>query len=185
MNKKCLLCSKQFKTYESRIKNGKGKYCSLSCSARDTQNRLWKNPEYKKRMSEVHKGQKWTENQTILTRKRMIGNKINKGRIPWNKGMGTITSQEKRVKNDKKFIEWREAVFARDNWTCQKSGEKSGNGKKVILNAHHIQNFSNFPELRMNIENGITLSEKSHKEFHKKYGRKNNTPEQLQEFLKK
>jgi len=33
------------------------------------------------------------------------------------------------------------------------------------------------------IDNGITLSEKAHREFHKKYGIKNNTNEQLEEFL--
>ena len=60
-----------------------------------------------------------------------------------------------------------------------KSGIKGGN-----LQAHHINNFSDFPELRTSIENGITLSNKAHIEFHKKYGKKNNTEKQLLEFLK-
>ena len=34
-----------------------------------------------------------------------------------------------------------------------------------------------------NIDNGITLSEKAHKEFHRKYGKQNNTLSQLKEFL--
>jgi len=51
------------------------------------------------------------------------------------------------------------------------------------LVAHHIQNFAQFPELRFAIDNGITLSKQAHNEFHKRYGRKNNNREQLDEFL--
>lgn len=38
--------------------------------------------------------------------------------------------------------------------------------------------------MKRKLDNGITLSKKAHKEFHKIYGRKNNTKEQLEEFLK-
>ena len=66
----------------------------------------------------------------------------------------------------------------RDSFTCQKSGQKGGD-----LEVHHINNFADFPELRTSIENGITLSKQEHKNFHKKYGYKKNTKEQLIEFL--
>ena len=69
--------------------------------------------------------------------------------------------------------------FARDNWTCQKYKTRG-----VKLHPHHILNFSSHPELRFDKDNGITLSEKAHWEFHKKYGCENNTREQLIEFLK-
>ena len=36
---------------------------------------------------------------------------------------------------------------------------------------------------RFAIDNGITLLEEVHKEFHKIYDKKNNTREQLKEFL--
>ena len=61
---------------------------------------------------------------------------------------------------------------------CQKYGTR---GEK--LHPHHILNFSDHPELRFAIDNGIILSEKAHKEFHKKYGFNNNTKGQLIEFL--
>jgi len=91
---------------------------------------------------------------------------------------GGITPMNAKIRNSIEFRLWRESVFARDNWTCQKTGIKGGK-----LHPHHIQNFAQYPELRFAIDNGITLSKKSHEEFHKKYGRRNNTLEQLNEFL--
>jgi len=92
---------------------------------------------------------------------------------------GGITPENERIRHSIEYDLWREAVFARDNWICQKYGIKGGK-----LHSHHILNFAQYPELRFAINNGITLSDKAHKEFHKKYGRKNNTREQLKEFLK-
>ena len=101
----------------------------------------------------------------------------------WN-WKGGITPKNKKIRNSVEFSIWRELVFERDNWTCQKCLIMSGNGIKVDLNPHHILNFSQYPELRFNIDNGITLCRRCHYDFHKKYGMKNNTNEQLKEFLK-
>jgi hypothetical protein len=49
---------------------------------------------------------------------------------------------------------------------------------------HHIENFSEKPELRFDVNNGITLRHDVHQDFHKKYGYTNNTREQLDEFIK-
>jgi len=91
---------------------------------------------------------------------------------------GGIESENKRIRKGINFRLWREAVFARDNWTCQKYHIKGGK-----LQPHHIQNFAQYPELRFAIDNGITFSKKAHDEFHKIYGKYNNTKEQLEEFL--
>jgi len=86
---------------------------------------------------------------------------------------------EKRGKHlGKEYREWRVAVFERDNYTCQKCNEKGGE-----LNAHHICGFKDYPELRFEIKNGITFCKKCHGKFHKKYGVKNNTHEQLEEYI--
>ena len=129
--------------------------------------------ETKKKMSKSHKGRKHTEEWNKKVGDSHRGEKS----VNWK---GGVTPENKKIRNSIDFKLWRIAVFARDNWTCQKTGIKGGK-----LHPHHIQNFSQHPELRFAIDNGITLSEKSHKEFHKIYGKKNNTYEQLNEFLNK
>ncbi len=91
---------------------------------------------------------------------------------------GGITPQNHKIRTSLEIKLWRKAIFIRDDFTCQKTKIKGG---KLI--AHHINNFADFPELRTSIENGIVLSKESHKEFHKIYGIRNNTREQLNEFL--
>lgn len=92
---------------------------------------------------------------------------------------GGISSTNHRIRRSLDGKLWIKAVFSRDNYTDQKTGIRGG-----TLHAHHIQNFAEHPELRFNVNNGITLSKKSHKEFHQKYGRTSNTRKQLAEFLK-
>lgn len=101
----------------------------------------------------------------------------------WHKGVNTynwkgITPENQKIRTSIEYKLWRKSVFERDNFICQKTGISGGE-----LVAHHIQNFAEFPELRLAIDNGITLSKKSHKKFHDIYGRRNNTKEQLLEFL--
>ena len=91
---------------------------------------------------------------------------------------GGITPEMMKIRMSLEYKLWRKSVFERDGFTCQKYGVV---GRKLV--AHHINNFSDFPELRLAIDNGITLSDKAHREFHKKYGIKNNTKKQLDEFL--
>ena len=131
--------------------------------------------EWKKRMSKFSSNlmkEKWKDDVFKI---KMSKSQIGEKNYNWK---GGITPENKRIHHSIEYRLWREAVFARDNWTCQKYGIKGGN-----LVAHHIQNFSKFPEIRFAIDNGITLSKKAHQEFHKKYGIKNNTKEQINEFL--
>ena len=97
--------------------------------------------------------------RTAKTRKKL--SKMKRG-AKCNFWKGGISKQNEKMRKGIEFRLWREAVFARDNFTCQKYGIKGGE-----LHPHHIQNFAQYPELRFAIDNGITLSEKAHKEFHK------------------
>lgn len=58
---------------------------------------------------------------------------------------------------------WRADVFARDGFKCQVCGQVGG-----VLNAHHIKEFSKYPDLRYKVENGVTLCEECHKKLHRK-----------------
>lgn len=69
---------------------------------------------------------------------------------------GGITPELRRLRATAKYQIWRNAVFLRDDFTCQDCGLRSGNGKAVYLEAHHIKSFALFPELRFRIDNGIT-----------------------------
>lgn len=88
--------------------------------------------------------------------------------------------EELRVKQRSitNYKSWRISVLERDKYTCRCCEEVGG---KLI--AHHIFSYKENPDLRVDISNGITLCEKDHLEFHKIYGRKNNTQEQLDEFI--
>lgn len=59
-------------------------------------------------------------------------------------------------------MKWRLAVFERDKYTCQLCDKKSGNGKKVVLNAHHIEEFAENEATRYDVDNGITLCVECH-----------------------
>jgi len=58
---------------------------------------------------------------------------------------------------DSNYIIWRTAVYKRDKYTCQECGQVGH-----VLNAHHIKDWLSYPELRYNVNNGITLCKKCH-----------------------
>lgn len=79
------------------------------------------------------------------------------------------------------YYEWRRKVYEKNNYTCRCCGDNKGGN----LVAHHILNYSEHEELRINVDNGITLCKTCHKLFHDTYGYTNNNKEQLAEFLNK
>ena len=67
-------------------------------------------------------------------------------------------------KNEKKK-QWKEAVKERDNYTCQKCGKILKKGDK-LLDAHHIKSKEEYPELRFDVDNGLTLCHECHTALH-------------------
>ena len=83
-----------------------------------------------------------------------------KGENHWNwKGGKTTENQQER--NSAAYAAWRKAVFIRDGFTCQICGQVGGD-----LNAHHIKPFAQFPDLRFDESNGVTLCKRCHYEVH-------------------
>lgn len=65
----------------------------------------------------------------------------------------------KRNFQDPEYKKWRKKVYQRDKHMCR----WPGCGSRKRLNAHHIKTWANYPGLRFEINNGITLCYNHHK----------------------
>ena len=82
------------------------------------------------------------------------------------------------LRHSPEVTEWRLQVFCRDDYTCQKCGERGGR-----LEAHHLNGWDHFIDERFSVDNGVTLCEECHKLFHQIYGRGGNTKDQFQAWV--
>lgn len=147
----CPVCGKEFRA----VKEYKGRqsiYCSKECWSRrakvvtECQNCGKKIVAYKSANKKFCSNECRNEDYRKRTGKlapRWEGGKTEKIRI-----------LESRIE----YKEWRRDVFARDNYTCQACGKRG-----VRLEAHHIKEKCNFPELIYDVDNGITLCRECHK----------------------
>ena len=99
---------------------------------------------------------------------------------------GGLTSPLRVERTSQKYNTWRDSVYKKDWYTCQCCGKS----KNIYKNAHHILNFLDNEELRYDIKNGILLCDECHafknpNSFHYMFGTRNNTPEQLEEYINK
>jgi len=124
----------------------------------------------RKGLSSPAKGHKWSLESRLKFSESQRGEKSH----CWKGGLKPVN---KRIRGGVEFRLWREAVYARDGWTCQITGVKGGS-----LIPHHLKNFAEYPELRFAIDNGVTLCKEIHTIFHKMYGYTNNTLEQFINF---
>jgi len=116
---------------------------------------------------------------------------LKNGHIPWNKGLTKETDSRlnyerptkfkgikgklspnwkdgrtpinQSIRTSKKYKDWRESVFALDDYTCLLCDKQGGH-----LHAHHIKQFAKYPKERFNIANGITMCRKCHGDLHGK-----------------
>jgi 5-methylcytosine-specific restriction endonuclease McrA len=90
------------------------------------------------------------------------------GVVPWNQ----------RDRTKPQYAAWREAVLLRDGRACQVCGDASG-----VLAVHHLESYATNLDLRLSVDNGITLCKDCHWDFHAKYGKRDNTKQQFVEYL--
>lgn len=87
-------------------------------------------------------------------------------------------------RNSKESKKWIKEIKERANYVCQCCGSNEIKG----MSSHHIKNWSAYPDLRYDLSNGVCLCNNCHNpfvkgSFHNTYGTRNNTAEQLQEYI--
>lgn len=90
---------------------------------------------------------------------KLIGTKppVRRGKAN-NKWKGGVSRAYRTGYYSTEYKKWRMSVFERDGFTCQCCEQTGG-----YLTAHHIKSQSKYPELQLNLENGVTLCEECHK----------------------
>lgn len=130
---RCWVCNKEFWRKQSHIKKGDNKFCSRA------------------HYFEWQKG-----------KPKKISHPANKNGVNNPNWRGGITPIHSKLRKTEELKEWRQKVFERDNWTCQKCGARSKANEYIRIEAHHIKPFAAFPELRLVIDNGLTLCKRCH-----------------------
>lgn len=70
---------------------------------------------------------------------------------------GGITPETIRLRASPEARRWRRDVLKKDDYTCQDCGVV-----EVQMTAHHISSWAKYPQLRFDVENGITLCADCH-----------------------
>jgi len=129
-------------------------------------------PEIKAKISASKKAQKntawnkgtkgivkaWNKGKPALwtSLRNKVANRLRKGNKHWN-WKGGISKERHLLMGQLEYKQWRSDVFKRDDWTCQTCQCR---GK--YLEAHHIKRWSEYPELRYELSNGVTLCRECH-----------------------
>jgi len=179
---KCRICGTKFKTYPSRVKINKGKYCSKLCVFKALKGKispkrgikLSKEQKSKLNLEGLRLGWGWNKGKKLTPTHIEKHRLAMLGKIPWNKGLKGFLGGDKHWnwqngisklhKSERQYWMgtfeyrfWRHKVFERDNFTCIFCGQIRGN-----IEADHIKSWRDYPKLRFKISNGRTLCNKCH-----------------------
>jgi hypothetical protein len=172
-NKKCLQCNKELKAVEERkytsLKTGvvkiylnevkKQKYCNRRCyelfykGKPQTGLKLYKSRESVKKAIEARKNDPKVREKWIAKMKEVT---LGENNPNWVKDRSEVVDQSER--GGSFYGIWRRSVMRRDENICR-INNKDCDGK---LEVHHILSWKSHPELRFNINNGISLCHAHH-----------------------
>ena len=113
---------------------------------------FFSDPEWRRKQSLSHKGQHSSPDTEIKRGQRLSPETEFKPLVP-----GGVSTEETLIRNSPEYREWRKLVYTRDNFTCQRCGSRGR------LEAHHVKSFAEYPELRFDVDNGITYCRACHK----------------------
>lgn len=154
----CETCGISFDVYPSQLKHGEGKHCSWKCRRTSvTRQCLTCGNDFLAHLFLIRDGQgKFCSQKCygLYRRESLAGENASN----WQGGKST---RHHIIRGGAEYKEWRQAVFERDNWTCQDCRKRGGN-----LHAHHIFPFADFSEHRFEIWNGVTLCMGCHTKLH-------------------
>lgn len=156
MTKVCLSCGNEYKTYKSHFE--RRKYCSSRCNMKANRNVV------------IAAAIKAITGKTTSNKQKLVASNRWKGSGNPNFGKDMSGPKhpnwiadrslllKKQERNDSAYKEWRMSVWKRDEFKCRVMSHEC----RGRLEAHHILSWSEHPELRYNINNGITLCHAHH-----------------------
>lgn len=97
----------------------------------------------------------------------------------WNYNADLTQEERNTTRAFPGYTRWQYEVKERDKFTCQCCRDKRGGN----LVSHHLESWDISKEKRLDINNGVTLCEDCHKDFHGRYGYGKNTTDQYNEWM--
>ena len=182
-HKLCQVCSNIYKKRQNCSKKEweLSKFCSKECQ---TKGRVYVHPRY----SFPTGNTPWNKGlfgvccntgRTHIKKGQHLSTKTEffKGQVSLNKGKpnprfqgannprwkGGITPENFKIRWSQEYKDFRLRILKRDHYACNVCGRHRKVGDRVILEVHHIKSFADYPELRFEDKNAITLCKECHK----------------------
>ena len=181
----CEICGTQAQRPPSKITRSNHHFCSLECYHKFRKDKkrpihalfmkdYWKthkHPMLGKKHSEetrIRMSQSWDYSKSITPERndQLSLSRMGELNPNWKGGPKIPKDIKNAMRKRREYLNWRESIFVRDNYTCQNCYTRSKKHNQVTLEAHHINSFTDFPELRYSVDNGITLCRPCHLEVH-------------------